>query len=120
MGPAMRAAATPTEALAAFIAQSLTFYAAHPAEMTALHLIVTAIPAGDRDGRTEHHHETALLEGLFRRGQRDRSFRRFDPALMAVVLRGALDAAAAQVASGGDSTACARQLVQTFTRATAR
>jgi hypothetical protein len=58
------------------------------------------------------------LVALFEAGQQAGVFRRFDSALMAVILRAAIDAVAGRLVGGAGPADCARELIETFDRAT--
>jgi AcrR family transcriptional regulator len=110
---------TCTEQLAAYIESNLEFIAEHPTAIRA----VIAIEANARadDGtpliRTEGAEDPlALLAAMFRGGQDAGEFRAFDPVVMAVTLRAAIDAAASTPHL--DPHAYAAELVTLFTLAT--
>lgn len=121
VGPPVRAAETPRDALLAFVGGSVDFYARHPAHMTALVEIFAAdrhSPTRSRDGRAEHHHETADLAAILAEGQRGGQFRSFDIPLMILTLRAVLDAAVRHVTSGGDAGLLSAELRRTCDVAT--
>lgn len=119
MGKRLRAGGTPTQLLATYIESNLEFIAEHPTAIRAV--IEIAANARTDDGTPllragEADDAVARLAALFRTGQEAGEFRSFDPVVMAVTLRVAIDAAAAQAAL--DPHAYAAELVALFTRAT--
>ncbi|MEV0717114.1 TetR/AcrR family transcriptional regulator [Asanoa sp. NPDC050611] len=119
MGKRLRAGGTPTELLAAYIESNLEFIAEHPTAIRAVMEI--AANARTDDGaplvRAEDVDDPiARLVTLFRAGQEAGEFRSFDPVVMAVTLRAAIDAAAGR--PDLDAHGYAAELVALFTRAT--
>ena len=120
MGKRLRAATTPTELLAAYIESNLEFIAEHPTAIRAV--IEIATNARTDDGapllRAEDVDDDPIsrLATLFRQGQQAGEFREFDPEVMAVTLRAAIDAAAAR--PDLDPHLYGTELVDLFTRAT--
>jgi AcrR family transcriptional regulator len=115
MRPALDAATGPAELLAAYIRSNVEFIAERPDHVRAVQQIVfgaAPVPAEEADGAV------ARLVGLFDDGQRSGAFRTFDPVLMAVTLRAAIDAIAGRLIGGADPATCTRELTETFTRAT--
>jgi AcrR family transcriptional regulator len=119
MGKRLHAAGTPTEMLTAYIGSNLEFIAGHPTAIRAVIEIAAnaraddgtpLAPADEPDGAV------ARLVTLFRAGQEDGEFRAFDPVVMAVTLRAAIDAAAGR--PDLDPHDYAAELVALFTRAT--
>lgn len=115
----LHAAGTRTEQLAAYIESNLEFIAEH---RTAIRAVIE-IEANARadDGTPLIRSESAedpldLLATLFRDGQQAAEFRAFDPRVMAVTLRAAIDAAAAT--PDLDPHAYAAELVTIFVLAT--
>jgi len=113
------AAGTRTEQLAAYIESNLEFIAEHPTAIRAI--IEIAANARADDGTPLIHTEgaedpVALLAAMFRGGQDAGEFRAFDPVVMAVTLRAAIDAAAST--PDLDPRAYAAELVTLFTLAT--
>jgi len=107
-----------TETMAAYIESNLEFIAEHPTAIRAV-LEITANARTD-DGTPlvelpEIDDPVARLAAMFRDGQQAGEFRRFDPQVMAVTLRAAIDAAATR--PGLDPHAYAAELVALFTRA---
>jgi AcrR family transcriptional regulator len=119
MGKRLRAAGTRTELLTTYIESNLEFIAEHPTAIRAV--IEIAANARTDEGaplvRTEDADDpVARLAGLFREGQDAGEFRTFDPVVMAVTLRAAIDAAA--TGPDLDPHAYAAELVALFVRAT--
>jgi AcrR family transcriptional regulator len=115
MRPALDAATGPAELLAAYISSNIDFIAEQPDHVRAVQQIVfgaTPMPTEEADGAL------ARLVGLFDEGQRTGVFRTFDPLLMAVTLRAAIDAAAGRLVAGADPKAYARELTEIFDRST--
>jgi len=119
MGKRLRAGGTPTQLLATYIESNLEFIAEHPTAIRAVIEIASnartddgapLLRAGDGDDAV------ARLAALFRSGQDAGEFRPFDPTVMAVTLRAAIDAAAAH--PDLDPHSYAAELVALFTRAT--
>ena len=118
MGKRLRAATTPTELLAAYIESNLEFIAEHPTAIRAVIEIVANARTDDGtplvgDGDDD---AVARLVTLFQLGQEAGEFRAFDPIVMAVTLRAAIDAVAGR--TDLDHHAYAAELVTLFTRAT--
>ncbi|GAA0577898.1 TetR family transcriptional regulator [Paractinoplanes ferrugineus] len=120
MGKRLRAAGDRhPDLLAAYIESNLEFIAEHPTAIRAV--IEIAGNARTDDGTPILRDEQAdapieRLITLFREGQETGEFRAFDPAVMAVTLRAAIDAAAGRPHL--DPHAYAAELVALFTRAT--
>lgn len=119
MGKRLRAAATRPERLAAYIESNLEFIAEHPRAIRAV--IEIAQNARTEDGlplvrAQDVDDPVSRLAAEFRDGQAAGEFRAFDPVVMAVTLRAAIDAAAS--ADGLDPHAYAAELVSIFTLAT--
>jgi AcrR family transcriptional regulator len=115
----LRAAATRSEQLAAYIESNLEFIAEHPTAIQAVIEIAANARAGDGTPliRTESAEDpVGLLAAMFRDGQAAGEFRAFDPVVMAVTLRAAIDAAAST--PDLDPHAYAAELVALFTLAT--
>ncbi|MFI1995526.1 TetR/AcrR family transcriptional regulator [Actinoplanes sp. NPDC020271] len=118
MGKRMRAAGNRTELLTAYVESNLEFIAEHPAAIRAVIEIATS--ARTDDGvplvrPSDVDDPTARLATMFREGQEAGEFRAFDPVVMAVTLRAAIDAAAGT--PDLDPHAYAAELVALFTRA---
>jgi AcrR family transcriptional regulator len=119
MGERLRAAGgSRTELLAAYIESNLAFIAEHPTAIRAVIEISANARAEDGTPLVQPADVDDPLERLvtlFREGQQAGEFRVFDPAVMAVTLRAAIDAAAAR--SALDPHDYAAELVALFTRA---
>ncbi|HZE41026.1 MAG TPA: TetR/AcrR family transcriptional regulator [Stackebrandtia sp.] len=110
--------------LRAYLESNLEYLREHPREFAAL----TAIGPHLRDeGGKPYTSQTAQepsvqgLEALLAEGQRTGEFRDFDPRSMAVIIRGAIEAAGQRLRGepGLDFDAYTREVVATFTLATA-
>jgi AcrR family transcriptional regulator len=119
VGPRLEAAPTHRDGLRAYIESNLEFVAAYPAHTRALAEIVTgsryrAPGVGQFVDAFEH------LADQLRAGQDAGEFGRFDPRVMAIAIRGAIDAIVGQFARdpGIDVAADARELGKTFDRCT--
>jgi len=115
MRPAIEVAEGPAAKLAAYLRANIEFIAAKPDHVRAVQQIVlsqASVPDEEADGAI------ARLVGLFAEGQRSGAFRPFDPTLMAVTLRAAIDAVAGRLVAGADPQLCADELTETFDRAT--
>jgi AcrR family transcriptional regulator len=119
MGKRMRAAGgTRLDTMATYIESNLEFIAGHPTAIRAV--IEIAANARTEDGTPlvrpgDVDDPVARLATMFREGQEAGEFRVFDPVVMAVTLRAAIDAAAS--GPGLDPHAYASELVALFTRA---
>ena len=106
MMPKVQKAVGARARLRAYLESNLEFMAAYPAHIAAVASILAALPR-DRDGQPAAYAElhergvTQLVE-LLRDGQRAGELRRFDPRVMAVTIRAAVDSAAYQLAAGVD------------------
>jgi AcrR family transcriptional regulator len=117
MGKRLRAGGTPTELLAAYIESNLEFIAEHPTAIRAVIEIVANARTDDGTPLLEDGDDAvARLVTLFQLGQEAGEFRAFDPVVMAVTLRAAIDAAASR--TDLDHHAYSTELVALFTRAT--
>lgn len=117
MGKRLRTAGSRTELLTAYIESNLEFIAEHPTAIRAV--IEIAANARADDGTplvTDADDPVGRLAQMFREGQEAGEFRAFDPIVMAVTLRAAIDAAASRPEL--DPHAYAAELVSLFTRAT--
>ncbi|MES9603889.1 TetR/AcrR family transcriptional regulator [Actinomadura sp. NPDC048032] len=114
MRPRLDAAATRRDTLAAYIEANLAFMRDRPAHIRALVEII----GGTRGGEGVAFSDTpaAMAREFFRAGQAEGEFRAFDPHVMAVSLRAAIDAVATM--PDVDHAAYARELVELFDRAT--
>ena len=119
MGERLRAAGgSRTGLLAAYIESNLAFIAEHPTAIRAVIEISANARAEDGTPLVQPADVDDPLERLvtlFREGQQAGEFRVFDPAVMAVTLRAAIDAAASRPAL--DPHDYAAELVALFTRA---
>jgi AcrR family transcriptional regulator len=123
VGPRLEAAPTHRERLRAYIEANLEFVATYPTHTRALAEIVT----GSRYRAPGVGQVVDAFEQLaeqLRAGQRAGEFRQFDARVMAIAIRGAIDATVGQFACDPsiDVVADARELAQTFdccTRASA-
>lgn len=118
MGKRLRAASGRTELLIAYIRSNLAFIAEHPTAIRAVIEIAAAARTEDgtplvRPGDVDD--PVTRLATMFREGQEAGEFRVFDPVVMAVTLRAAIDAAANT--PDLDPHAYADELVELFTRA---
>lgn len=109
--------------LRAYLEANLQFLREHPQEMVALTEIGPHLrDEGDRPHTSHSAQEPSVrgLEALLSEGRRSGEFRDFDVRSMAVLIRGAVDAAARR--PGGepdlDFDAYTREVVSTFTLAT--
>lgn len=118
VGARVDAADTARGQLRAFIESSADFYRTHHRQLRAL----TEILINERGGDPvlPHRREIEGLADLFRAGQRAGEFRTFDPHVMAVTLRHALDGVALRLGTEADTDAdlYARELTTTFDLAT--
>ena len=123
IGARMAAEETVTGKLRAYLEANLQFLREHPREMAAL----TEIGPHVRDGSGQPHTSQSAqepsvrgLEELLAAGQRSGEFRDFDVYSMAVMIRGAVDAAAQRLRGepGLDFDAYACELVTAFALAT--
>ncbi|RKT82854.1 DNA-binding transcriptional regulator, AcrR family [Saccharopolyspora antimicrobica] len=118
VGARVVAADTARGQLRAFIEASADFYRTHHPQLRAL----TEILINERGGDPvlPHRHEIEGLAELFRAGQRAGEFRDFDPHVMAVTLRHALDGVALRLGTEADTDTdlYARELATTFDLAT--
>lgn len=115
MRPAIEAADGLPEKLAAYIRSNVEFIAARPDRVRAVQQIVfggAQVPSEEADSAVSR------LVALFEAGQQAGVFRRFDSALMAITVRAAIDAVAGRLVGGAAPADCARELSETFDRAT--
>jgi AcrR family transcriptional regulator len=124
MLPRIEAAAPGRDRLRAYLASNLEFMAAHRAYMRAVVEVLNALPreAGGHAAPYAPLHARGLaqLEGFLREGQRTGQLRRFSVRIMALTIRGAIDAVAYRLTDEPDLdlAACARELATLFDRAT--
>ncbi|MEV4623107.1 TetR/AcrR family transcriptional regulator [Asanoa sp. NPDC049573] len=119
MGKRLRAGGTRAELLATYIESNLEFIAEHPTAIRAVNEIAANARADDGTPLVrldDLDDPISRLATLFREGQAAGDFRTFDPVVMAVTLRSAIDAAANR--ADLDPHAYAAELVALFTRAT--
>ncbi|MEV4753935.1 TetR/AcrR family transcriptional regulator [Micromonospora sp. NPDC049559] len=123
MRPRIRAQRDAPAMLAAYVTSNLEFMRTHPAHIRAV--VEIAANARAADGTplvvaSGPESPVALLEQLFRQGQEAGEFRAFDPHVMAVTLRAAIDTAAGELAAdpGLDLDRYAAELATLFERAT--
>ncbi|QIZ36352.1 TetR/AcrR family transcriptional regulator [Saccharopolyspora sp. ASAGF58] len=118
VGARIDAAGTARDQLRAFIESSVDFYRTNHRQLRAL----TEIFLNERgdDAALPHRRELEGLRELLRAGQRSGEFRDFDPHVMAVTLRHALDGVALRlgVEPDADADLYARELATTFDLAT--
>jgi TetR/AcrR family fatty acid metabolism transcriptional regulator len=122
INPRMAAATHPAQVIATFIAASVTWYRDDAPKLLALRQIWDNLRGPDGSltfGPATHEPELETVAGIFRAGQEAGEFREFDPRVMAVTLRKALDGASEQLAMYPDTDADAygRELVTLFDRA---
>jgi AcrR family transcriptional regulator len=115
------AGGTRTDTMATYIESNLEFIAEHPAAIRAV--LEIAANARTEDGRPlvapgDVDDPVSRLATMFREGQQAGEFRVFDPVVMAVTLRAAIDAAASR--PGLDPHAYGAELVALFTHAVRR
>ncbi|MFD7663590.1 TetR/AcrR family transcriptional regulator [Streptomyces sp. NPDC059788] len=123
IGARMAAEGTSAGKLRAYLEANLRFLREHPQEMLALTEIGPHVrDAGGRPYTSQGAQEPSVrgLEGLLSAGQRGGEFRAFDVPAMAVMIRGAVDAAAQRLRGepGLDFDVYTRELVIAFDLAT--
>ncbi|GAA4537836.1 TetR family transcriptional regulator [Amycolatopsis samaneae] len=123
IGPRLAAATTATEKLTVFLETSLEYMRLHRAQLLALRQIFPNRRDANGDQRYDNEHgepRERAIEELLREGQRTGEFRDFDPAVMTVTIRSAIDGALNQWAHSPDLdlTAYAGELVTLFIHAT--
>jgi AcrR family transcriptional regulator len=117
MGKRLRTAESRTELLTVYIESNLEFIAEHPTAIRAVLEIAANARADDGTPLVADADDpVGRLAQMFREGQEADEFRAFDPVVMAVTLRAAIDAAASRPEL--DPHAYAAELVSLFTRAT--
>jgi hypothetical protein len=118
MEPRIAVAQTARDRLAAYIRSNLEFLEDHADYAVAAVQIVSNLSAGPDDSADDT--SVALLERFFVTAQAAGEMRTFDPAVMAVSLRAAIDAAVLRYVDHRiDLTEYAEELVRIFDRATA-
>jgi AcrR family transcriptional regulator len=123
MGPAIQAAPTPRERLAAYLRSNVAYIAANPEALRAVIEIVSGYSPESGGRLFEPGADEPIADfliDLFREGQKDGSFRDFDPVVMAHTVRGAIDVIAPRHARHPelDLHAYAEELVTLFDAAT--
>lgn len=123
INPRMAAATRPAQVIATFIAASVTWYRDDAPKLLALRQIWDNLRGPDgapKLGPATHEAELDTVAGIFRAGQEAGEFGPFDPRVMAVTLRKALDGASEQLALYPDTDADAygKELVALFHNAT--
>ncbi|QWF77398.1 HTH-type transcriptional regulator BetI [Amycolatopsis sp. CA-230715] len=118
MGPRIRAETGGPARLRAYIEANIAFIAERPTDMKAL-LEILRNNAGEPAWFLQ---SISLLEEAFREGQRAGEFGEFDPRVMAIAVRQAIDGIHALLAAEPrtDTAAYAQQVVRIFALATAR
>jgi AcrR family transcriptional regulator len=124
MLPRIEVAAPGRARLRAYITSNLAFMAAHRAHMQAVVEILNALPR-EPGGQAapyapRHARGLAQLEGYLREGQRNGQLRRFSVGVMALAIRGAIDAVAYRLTDAPDLDLAGygRELATLFDRAT--
>jgi TetR/AcrR family transcriptional regulator, fatty acid metabolism regulator protein len=125
MAPAIAAATTPGEHLAAYLRSNVAYIAANSEALRAVIEIVSGYSPEGGGRLFEPGADEPIadhLVELFRTGQEDGSFRDFDPLVMAHTVRGAIDVIAPRAARHPelDLEAYAEELVTLFEAATRR
>lgn len=119
MRPKLDSADSARDRLAAYIRGNLEFIESEPACARTAVAILANLPASHEEAVAADV-STALLEQFFASAQGAGEMRRFDPGVMAVSLRAAIDAAVTRSVEGEADLRCyAEELVETFDRATA-
>jgi AcrR family transcriptional regulator len=123
MRPQIEAAPTATAKLQAYLRSNIAYIAAHRMQMTAIIDIVCN--ERTKDGQLRYHpgsEEPSLeaLEAMLHQGQDEGEFRAFDLRVMAVTIRGAIDAVGRFLVAHPtlDGEVYAQELVTLFERAT--
>lgn len=123
MVPQIEASSTATGRLQAYLRSNIAYIAAHRMQMATLIEIVLNVRTKDGELRYHPGWEKADLEGLeaiLRQGQDEGEFRAFDPLVMAITIRGAIDAVGRFLVAHPnlDGETYAQELVTLFGRAT--
>lgn len=118
MQPRIRAATGHWNQLAAYLSSNMAFLRQNPAHLRAIIEIISAVRTEDVLQQGQATTLGLLVQG-FRDGQRDGEYVEFDPYVMAVTVRAAIDAACLQYAAdpGLDLDAYTTQLLALFERA---
>ncbi|MEU7923563.1 TetR/AcrR family transcriptional regulator [Micromonospora sp. NPDC049107] len=121
MVPAIEAESTARGKLAAYLRSNFRFLGERPAYARAAVEIVRNLPRDTADADAREDVPVMLLAHLFVAGQESGELRTFDPVVMAVTVRAAVDAAVERFASGSglDLAAYAEELCALFDRAIA-
>jgi len=123
VSPQITAQPTAQLRLQAYIRSAVDYIGTHRMRMVALLEIALNFRTADgklRYAGTSEEWILSALEALLRQGQEDGEFRAFDPRVMAVTIRRAIDAVAPLLAAHPnlDTDSYARELVTLFDRAT--
>ena len=123
MGPQIAAERTATARLQAYLRSNIAYIAAHRLQMMAI--IEVVLNVRTKDGQLRYHPgsekpDLEALEAILRQGQAEGEFRAFDLRVMAVTIRGAIDAVGRFLVAHPtlDGEAYAQELVTLFDRAT--
>jgi len=119
MVPQLEAQRTARGKLSAYLRSNLGFLAENPAYARAAVQIARHLPVENPEADLGGDLPVVLLAQLFTTGQASGELRTFDPVVMAVTVRAAVDSAVDRVAQGGrtDLTAYAEELCALFDRA---
>ncbi|MEU5785339.1 TetR/AcrR family transcriptional regulator [Micromonospora lupini] len=119
MVPAIEAETSARGKLAAYLRSNFRFLGERPAYARAAVEIARNLPRETADADLREDVPVVLLAQLFVSGQESGELRRFDPVVMAVTVRAAVDAAVERFASGDgmDLSAYAEELCALFDRA---
>jgi len=101
MTPHLMAASTVSERLGAYIRSNLAFMAEHPDALRALIEVIVHTPAPNPYAE-QHQAALAYLEALIAAGVENGEFADVDPAVLALAVRGAIDAVPARLAGDPD------------------
>jgi AcrR family transcriptional regulator len=101
MTPHLMAASTASERLGAYIRSNLAFMAAHPDALRALIEVIVHTPAPNPYAQ-QHQAALAYLEALIAAGVQHGEFADVDPAVVALAVRGAIDAVPGRLAADPD------------------
>ncbi|WP_232666033.1 TetR/AcrR family transcriptional regulator [Pseudonocardia sp. TRM90224] len=123
MAPYVLSQERPPDQLRAFIESSTAWFAAYREHVIAVREVWFGLRDADgnlRYGMAHHERGIVVLTEIFRNGQRSGEFRDFDPRVMSVTLRHALDGLSGQVAEDPDLDVAVytSELVALFTAAT--
>lgn len=111
---------TPMRTLLSFCEASVDFIGTHPAEVSVLRQIYAAASRTDKSGTDLVSDDLERLSALFLEGQRNGSFRDFDPVTMAHFILALRDATIRRFVAdpGLDLSRCGHELVDLVERAT--